>query len=153
MKDVNQNELSALVNAKVTYINGTGKPPGPLTLTIGSMTRELTELSDIYHTMSGLQRLILFANLYLELNRVWPVVTKPSALRNLYTSCHAIFSCVTHCCDNDLIEFLNRWGNPFKYSNFSRRHCPVGDQNGEMCGFGVKCLRKPFSLPCSDDQV
>ena len=153
MKDVNHDEFSSLVNARVTNTNGGGKPPSPLTIIIGSMTRELTEWSDIFNSKSSLQRLILFANLYLELNRVWSEVAKPSTSRGLHVTCHAIFSCVTHCCDNDLVEFMNRWGYPFKYSKFSRRHCPVGDQNGEMCGFGVKCLRKPFSLPFSDDQV
>jgi hypothetical protein len=143
MKKANDDEYLVLVNCDKTRLRlKTGKAPSSNTLTVKHQAiKQVTEWRDLSHATTTLQKLILVANLYLELTRVWARIDKWPELSGRYLQCRAILSCITLCCDNDLIEFLDRWGNPFTHSAFFKESCPAGDKSGQMCGSGNKCRR------------
>jgi len=134
MKEVNNDEHFALINAPITHRKQGGKPSKPIKMTVGNIPTEFSEWSRMFDASSTLERLILVANLYLKLSRIWNVILKPYSLRAYYCWCRAFLSCLTRCCNNGLIEFTTRWGNPFKHFHFFRLCCPAGDKTGTMCG-------------------
>ena len=154
MKAMDPREHFAVTNMKITHFKGGGTPPRPIKVLVGNISREFPAWSKMHYASSTLERLILVANLYLKVNRIWDdVIVNRIYLSKYYSWSYAILSCVTRCCDNNLIEFTTRWGNPFRTFNFTSLYCPAGDQTGLMCAFGVLCRRNLTSFSVTIQQV
>jgi hypothetical protein len=98
---------------------------------------EQRQWAERFAATSSLQKLVLVSSFYLELSRIWSRIDRPASyLRDLDTWTRAILSCVTNCCRNDLVKFVDQWGNPFHHFQFSTRYCPAGpDKSGRQCGY------------------
>jgi hypothetical protein len=137
-KEMNNYEYEALLMPKQARLNHFGNQPKPIPIefVIDNVTHVHTEWLDMHYATNCLDKLTLAANLYLHLNRAWHQIVKPSQLRQCYSDLKAIFSCITLCCNNDLVKFQDQWQTRhFCHTGFCPKICPAGDQDGIQCGF------------------